>query len=117
MAALSCIYIFINVPTVRYAKIKDADNWLIIDENTADIRLNKLPDRESTFLVNGTYYAEIICISNGEFIYILAAFNISSTNGISFTNVWATFYTFLLMKTYKMAKATYYFVMQKCYFG
>uniref|UniRef100_A0A4W6DBL3 Desmoglein 2 n=1 Tax=Lates calcarifer TaxID=8187 RepID=A0A4W6DBL3_LATCA len=49
---------------VRYAKLRDDDNWLIIDEKTADIRLNKLPDRESKFLINGTYYAEIICITN-----------------------------------------------------
>lgn len=27
-----------------------------------------MPDRESKFLKNGTYYAEIICITNGEFI-------------------------------------------------
>lgn len=54
----------LTATNVRYAKIKDDDNWLIIDEQTADIRLNKLPDRESTFLVNGTYYAKIICISN-----------------------------------------------------
>ncbi|XP_034469314.1 desmoglein-2-like isoform X2 [Hippoglossus hippoglossus] len=49
---------------VRYAKVRDDDNWLTIDEKTADIRLNKLPDRESTFLVNGTYYAEIICMTD-----------------------------------------------------
>ncbi|KAI3374911.1 hypothetical protein L3Q82_021447, partial [Scortum barcoo] len=49
---------------VRYAKIKDDDNWLIINENTGDIKLNKLPDRESKFLINGTYYAKIICVSN-----------------------------------------------------
>ncbi|KAK2822451.1 hypothetical protein Q5P01_022516 [Channa striata] len=49
---------------VRYAKIYDEDNWLIIDEKTADIRLNKVPDRESKFVVNGTYYAKIICITN-----------------------------------------------------
>ncbi|XP_029380665.1 desmoglein-2-like [Echeneis naucrates] len=48
---------------VRYVKIHDEDNWLIIDENTADIRLNKLPDRESKYLINGTYYAKIICVS------------------------------------------------------
>ncbi|XP_074507506.1 desmoglein-2-like protein isoform X2 [Sebastes fasciatus] len=48
---------------VRYAKIKDDDNWLTIDERTAEIKLKKMPDRESTFLVNGTYYAEIICIT------------------------------------------------------
>ncbi|XP_056247907.1 desmoglein-2-like protein [Seriola aureovittata] len=49
---------------VRYAKLYDEDNWLIIDEKTADIKLNKLPDRESKYLINGTYYAKIICISN-----------------------------------------------------
>ncbi|KAL0966166.1 hypothetical protein UPYG_G00291820 [Umbra pygmaea] len=48
---------------VRYAKLKDLDNWLIINEKTAEIRLNKLPDRESKYLVNGTYYAEIIAIT------------------------------------------------------
>ncbi|XP_060939730.1 desmoglein-2-like protein [Limanda limanda] len=49
---------------VRYAKVRDEGNWLIVDPETAEIRLNKLPDRESKFLVNGTYYAEIICISD-----------------------------------------------------
>ncbi|XP_056149200.1 LOW QUALITY PROTEIN: desmoglein-2-like protein [Lampris incognitus] len=49
---------------VRYAKLHDIDNWLIIDENTGDVRLNKLPDRESKYLSNGTYYAKIICITN-----------------------------------------------------
>ncbi|XP_077098171.1 desmoglein-2-like protein [Siphateles boraxobius] len=49
---------------VRYAKGQDVDNWLIIDERTADIRLNKIPDYESKFLVNRTYYAQIICITN-----------------------------------------------------
>uniref|UniRef100_A0A3Q1H2R5 Desmoglein-2-like n=1 Tax=Acanthochromis polyacanthus TaxID=80966 RepID=A0A3Q1H2R5_9TELE len=49
---------------VRYAKILDQDNWLIIDEKTGDIKLNKFPDRESSFLRNGTYYSEIVCITN-----------------------------------------------------
>ncbi|XP_035526636.1 desmoglein-2-like [Morone saxatilis] len=49
---------------VRYAKIYDIDHWLIVDEKTADIKLNKLPDRESKYLVNGTYYAKIICITS-----------------------------------------------------
>lgn len=57
----------------RYAKIRDEDNWLIIDEKTADIKLNKMPDRESKFLKNGTYYAEVICITNGEFIEHMSA--------------------------------------------
>uniref|UniRef100_A0A3B4B9I4 Cadherin domain-containing protein n=1 Tax=Periophthalmus magnuspinnatus TaxID=409849 RepID=A0A3B4B9I4_9GOBI len=54
----------LTATNVRYAKIYDEDNWLIIDEKTADIRLNKLPDRESIHLINGTYYAKIICITN-----------------------------------------------------
>uniref|UniRef100_A0A3Q3FSP1 Desmoglein-2-like n=1 Tax=Labrus bergylta TaxID=56723 RepID=A0A3Q3FSP1_9LABR len=53
----------LTATNVRYAKIRDDDNWLIIDSKTADIRLNKLPDRESKFLINGTYYAKIICIT------------------------------------------------------
>lgn len=51
----------------RYAKFEDIDNWLIVDERTADIRLSKLPDRESKYLRNGTYISKIICITNGEF--------------------------------------------------
>uniref|UniRef100_A0A672G470 Desmoglein-2-like n=1 Tax=Salarias fasciatus TaxID=181472 RepID=A0A672G470_SALFA len=51
---------------VRYAKIRDEQNLLIIDERTADIRLTKVPDRESKYLKNGTYYAEIICISDDK---------------------------------------------------
>ncbi|KAM6918216.1 LOW QUALITY PROTEIN: desmoglein-2-like protein [Xenentodon cancila] len=54
----------LTATNVRYAKIRDIDNWLMIDEKTAEIRLNKLPDRESQYLINGTYYAEIICITN-----------------------------------------------------
>ncbi|XP_042368749.1 desmoglein-3-like [Plectropomus leopardus] len=48
---------------VRYVKGWDPDNWLYIDPKTAEIRLNKEPDRESSFLVNGTYKAEVICIT------------------------------------------------------
>ncbi|KAF3691354.1 Desmoglein-2 Cadherin family member 5 HDGC Precursor [Channa argus] len=49
---------------VRYAKGSDPDNWLLIDPKTAEIRLNKMPDRESKFLVNGTYTAKVICITD-----------------------------------------------------
>ncbi|XP_034562448.1 desmoglein-2-like [Notolabrus celidotus] len=48
---------------VRYAKGSDPDNWLIIDPVTAEIKLNKLPDRESPYLLNGTYMAKVLCIS------------------------------------------------------
>ncbi|XP_060773610.1 desmoglein-2.1-like [Neoarius graeffei] len=48
---------------VKYVKGSDRDNWLSIDEKTAEIKLNKIPDRESPYLVNGTYMAEILCIT------------------------------------------------------
>ncbi|XP_073672752.1 desmoglein-2.1 [Garra rufa] len=49
---------------VKYAKGYDPDNWISIDMDTAEIKLNKAPDRESPFVVNGTYYAKILCISD-----------------------------------------------------
>ncbi|XP_076135361.1 desmoglein-2.1-like [Alosa pseudoharengus] len=52
-----------DLDDVKYAKGFDPDNWLTIDEDTAEIRLNKMPDRESPFLKNGTYYAEVLCLS------------------------------------------------------
>ncbi|KAM9849232.1 uncharacterized protein ACBR49_008487 [Aulostomus maculatus] len=48
---------------VSYAKAHDPDNWFTIDEETAEIKLNKVPDRESPFLVNGTYIAKILAIT------------------------------------------------------
>ncbi|XP_019207002.1 desmoglein-2-like [Oreochromis niloticus] len=48
---------------VRYAKVSDPENWLTIDPETAEIKLNKRPDRESPYLVNGTYFAKVICIT------------------------------------------------------
>ncbi|XP_036374470.1 desmoglein-2-like [Megalops cyprinoides] len=50
-----------TVQNARYVKGDDPGNWLIIDEETGDIKLNKLPDRESKLLVNGVYKATIIC--------------------------------------------------------
>ena len=55
----------------RYAKGEDKHNWITIDQLTAEIRLNKLPDRESLHLVNGTYYAKIICITTGRDSFFL----------------------------------------------
>ncbi|XP_062419458.1 desmoglein-2-like protein [Pungitius pungitius] len=48
---------------VSYAKAYDPDNWFTINEKTAEIKLNKAPDRESPFLVNGTYIAKILAIT------------------------------------------------------
>ncbi|XP_043921378.1 desmoglein-2-like [Protopterus annectens] len=49
---------------VTYAKGTDPDNWFTIDEKTSEIKLAKLPDRESSYVVNGTYTATILAISN-----------------------------------------------------
>ncbi|XP_059197235.1 desmoglein-2.1-like [Centropristis striata] len=49
---------------VSYAKGSDPDNLLTIDPETAEIKLNKRPDRESPYLVNGTYIAKVLCISD-----------------------------------------------------
>ncbi|XP_056132722.1 desmoglein-2.1-like [Lampris incognitus] len=49
---------------VLYAKGYDPDNWLSVDPETAEIRLHKVPDRESPFLVNGTYRAHILCLTH-----------------------------------------------------
>ena len=67
--SIECLlfYAYSHFLAHRYAKIKDINNWLVIDEKTADIRLAKLPDRESKYLINGTYYAEIICITSGKY--------------------------------------------------
>lgn len=56
-----------------YAKAYDPDNWFVIDKETAEIKLIKLPDRESPYLVNGTYFAKILAISKGNtgVLYIL----------------------------------------------
>lgn len=59
-------YIICCFVLFSYAKGEDKDNWITIDQNTAEIRLNKLPDRESKYLINGTYYAKIVCISKGR---------------------------------------------------
>lgn len=52
--------------SLRYAKGYDPDNWLWVDPVTAEIKLQKYPDRESPFLVNGTYYAKIIGLDPGK---------------------------------------------------
>ncbi|XP_062411297.1 desmoglein-2.1-like [Sardina pilchardus] len=49
---------------VRYAKGYDPGNWFSIDEQTAEITLVKTPDRESPHVVNGTYIAKILCLTN-----------------------------------------------------
>lgn len=61
-----CSFSFSYLSWTSYAKAYDPDNWFTIDEETAEIKLNKQPDRESPFLVNGTYIAKILAMTNGN---------------------------------------------------
>ncbi|KAF5892316.1 desmoglein-2-like, partial [Clarias magur] len=54
----------LTATNVRYVKGEDVDDWLSINEKTGEIRLKKYPDRESRFLIVGTYYTKILCITN-----------------------------------------------------
>lgn len=65
----------------RYVKGADPGNWLTIDPKTGDIRLNKMPDRESQYLVNGTYYAKVLSISEGTLFISLSVFQRKITEG------------------------------------
>ncbi|XP_053107069.1 desmoglein-2 [Hemicordylus capensis] len=49
---------------LRYAKDHDAGNWITIDSKTAEIKLLRVPDYESSFVVNGTYTATILAITD-----------------------------------------------------
>lgn len=51
----------------RYAEGYDPDNWISVNKDTAEITLHTVPDRESPFVVNGTYYVKILCITDGKF--------------------------------------------------
>ncbi|XP_030069637.1 desmoglein-4 [Microcaecilia unicolor] len=49
---------------VIYKKGKDPENWLIIDSKTGEIKFSKEMTRDSIYVVNGTYTAEILAISD-----------------------------------------------------
>ncbi|XP_038248895.1 desmoglein-2-like [Dermochelys coriacea] len=49
---------------ITYFKRNDEDNWIMIDSTTAEIKLIKIPDYESPYLINGTYTANILAITN-----------------------------------------------------
>lgn len=51
---------------VSYAKGYDPDNLLMIDPETAEIKLMRAPDRESPFVVNGTYIAKVFAMAAGQ---------------------------------------------------
>ncbi|KAM9097763.1 desmoglein-2 [Sarcophilus harrisii] len=52
-----------QIAQVTYAKGEDIDNWITIDSVTSEIRLAKIPDYESKYVINGTYFATILAIT------------------------------------------------------
>ncbi|XP_036611715.1 desmoglein-2 [Trichosurus vulpecula] len=52
-----------QVAQVTYAKEGDLDNWLTVDSVTSEIKLAKIPDYESKYVTNGTYFAKILAIT------------------------------------------------------
>ena len=81
----------------RYAKGYDPGNWFTIDEETAEITLNKMPDRESPYVVNGTYLAKILCMTNGQcFLHLLSLVSAK----VAFIAVLA----FMFSNSYKLKK-------------
>uniref|UniRef100_A0ACB8FE71 Uncharacterized protein n=1 Tax=Sphaerodactylus townsendi TaxID=933632 RepID=A0ACB8FE71_9SAUR len=48
---------------IRYAKDRDVENWFTIDSKTAEIKLIKIPRFDSSSLVNGSYIATILAIT------------------------------------------------------
>uniref|UniRef100_A0A8D0GQB8 Desmoglein 2 n=1 Tax=Sphenodon punctatus TaxID=8508 RepID=A0A8D0GQB8_SPHPU len=48
---------------ITYA-VEDAGNWITINSKTAEIKLNKVLDYESRFVINGTYTAKILAITD-----------------------------------------------------
>ncbi|KAI5627209.1 desmoglein-2, partial [Silurus asotus] len=52
----------LTATNVRYLKGEDVNNLVNINEQTAEVRLNKYPEHK--FLKNGEYTAKIVCITN-----------------------------------------------------
>uniref|UniRef100_UPI00398F17DB desmoglein-2-like isoform X2 n=1 Tax=Pristiophorus japonicus TaxID=55135 RepID=UPI00398F17DB len=48
----------------KYAKNDDVANWLVINSETGQVTFVGIPDRESRYVVNGTYTATILAINN-----------------------------------------------------
>ncbi|NWX43062.1 DSG1A protein, partial [Steatornis caripensis] len=50
----------------RYSIGRDPGAWFRINQNTGEIILNKVIDRESIYVINGQYTAEVLAITRGK---------------------------------------------------
>ncbi|XP_056589457.1 cadherin-13-like [Triplophysa dalaica] len=51
--------------TFRYIKGEDVDDWITVDEKTGNISTAKILDRESKFMISGTYKATVYAVDDG----------------------------------------------------
>ncbi|XP_067834077.1 desmoglein-2-like [Heptranchias perlo] len=50
--------------STKYAKNTDPANWLVINSETGEVTFVGVPDRESKYVINGSYTATILAINN-----------------------------------------------------
>ncbi|XP_078254573.1 desmoglein-2-like [Rhinoraja longicauda] len=53
--------------STKYAKDSEKANWLIIDEDTGEVTFDGVPDRESEYVINGTYTATVLAITQERY--------------------------------------------------
>ncbi|XP_006835192.1 PREDICTED: desmoglein-2 [Chrysochloris asiatica] len=51
---------------VRYEIVDDKENWISVDRFTSEIKLVKIPDFESKYVINGTYITKMVAIAEGH---------------------------------------------------
>ncbi|XP_016098104.1 cadherin-like protein 26 isoform X2 [Sinocyclocheilus grahami] len=54
-----------HVNTFKFLKGEDIDKWLTIDAKTGQVSTIKILDRESPFVINGTYIATLYAVDEG----------------------------------------------------
>lgn len=50
---------------LRFVKGEDIDGWITIDAQTGKVSTSKILDRESPFVINGTYIATVHAVDDG----------------------------------------------------
>lgn len=55
----------------RYTIGNDTAGWMTVDPHTGDITVAKIPDRESSHVVNGVYTIVLNAVDNGKSLLLL----------------------------------------------
>ncbi|XP_050953272.1 cadherin-like protein 26 [Labeo rohita] len=54
-----------HINTFKFVKGEDIDGWITIDAQTGKVSTSKILDRESPFVINGTYIATVHAVDDG----------------------------------------------------